>query len=88
MTRWSRPASGPTAAPVAATADAAEAQIVGLAPPAKGMVVSIILLDSHAEIDVPLPEELPVIDQYGRAFNPEFLLVRRGQDREVHQQRG
>ena len=73
------PASGPTAAPVAATADAAEAQIVGLAPPAKGMVVSIILLDSHAEIDVPLPEELPVIDQYGRAFNPEFLLVRRGQ---------
>ena len=74
------PASGPAAAPVAATAaDAAAAQIVGLAPPAKGMVVSIILLDPHAEIDVPLPEEIPVMDQYGRAFNPEFLLVRRGQ---------
>ena len=67
-----------TSAP-AARAEIGLGQIVGTAPPAKGAVVSIILLDPHAEIDVPLPDEVPVIDQYGRAFNPEFLLVRSGQ---------
>ena len=55
------------------------AQLVGTAPPANGVVVSIILLDPHAEIDVPLPDETPVMDQYGRMFNPLFLLVRQGQ---------
>ena len=74
------PATAAPAAPVApATADADTAQIVGAAPPANGVVVSIILLDPHVEIEVPLPDEVPVIDQYGRAFNPEFLLVRSGQ---------
>ena len=55
------------------------AQLVGTAPPARGAVVSIILLDPHMEIDVPLPDETPVMDQYGRMFNPLFLLVRQGQ---------
>ena len=74
------PASDPAAASVApAPTDAGTAQIVGTVPPANGMVVSIILLDPSVEIDVPLPDEVPVIDQYGRAFNPEFLLVRSGQ---------
>ena len=74
------PASDVPAAPVVpAPADASTAQIVGTAPPASGGVVSIILLDPHVEIEVPLPDEVPVIDQYGRAFNPEFLLVRSGQ---------
>ena len=74
------PASDVPAALVAhAPADANAAQIVGTAPPANGVVVSIILLDPHLEIEVPLPDEVPVIDQYGRAFNPEFLLVRSGQ---------
>ena len=64
---------------VAAPADAGIATLVGTTPPANGAVVSIILLDPHAEIDVPLPDETPVMDQYGRAFNPGFLLVRSGQ---------
>ena len=55
------------------------AQLVGTAPPAQGVVVSIVLFDPYVEVDVPLPEEVPVMDQYGRAFNPEFLLMRRGQ---------
>ena len=55
------------------------AQLVGTAPPANGAVVSIILLDPHEAIDVPVPDEIPVMDQFGRTFNPLFLLVRRGQ---------
>ena len=50
-----------------------------MAPPALGVVVSIVLFDPHAEIEVPLPDQLPVMDQYGRAFNPGFLLVHKGQ---------
>ena len=79
------PAPEPLAPTASATPAEAEptdsglAQLVGMAPPANGAVVSIILLDPHAEIDVPLPDELPVLDQYGRAFNPGFLLVRSGQ---------
>ena len=69
------PAPGLLAAP----ADGGLAQIVGAAPPANGGIVSIILLDPHAEVEVPVPSEVPVMDQYGRAFNPGFLLVRRGQ---------
>ena len=69
----------PAEAAAPAPADADTAQIVGTVPALSGGVVSIILLDSHVEIEVPLPEEVPVMDQYGRAFNPEFLLVRSGQ---------
>ena len=59
--------------------DAGLAHLVGMAPPANGAVASIILLDPDAEIDVPLPDDTPVMDQYGRMFNPGFLLVRQGQ---------
>ena len=69
----------PSAPAAAEPTESGLAQLVGTAPPANGEVVSIILLDPHAEIDVPLPDELPVLDQYGRAFNPGFLLVRSGQ---------
>ena len=70
---------GPASGRLAAPADRGLAQIVGVAPPANGRIVSIILLDPHAEVEVPVPTEVPVMDQYGRAFNPGFLLVRRGQ---------
>ena len=63
----------------AESTESGRAQLVGMAPPANGVIVSIILLDAHAEIDVPLPNETPVMDQYGRMFNPLFLLVRQGQ---------
>ena len=55
------------------------AQVVGTAPPAAGMVVSIVRLDPHAEIDVPLPDGSVVMDQIGRQFVPGFILVRAGQ---------
>lgn len=60
-------------------ADAGTAQVVGTAPPAHGAVRSVILLDPHADIEVPLPSEVPVMDQYGRMFYPLFLVVRKGQ---------
>ena len=74
------PAPGPPSAlKVSAPVDASTAQIVGAAPPAKGAVGSIILLDPHADIEVPLPNEVPVMDQYGRMFYPLVLVVRKGQ---------
>ncbi len=83
-----RPAAEPAAAaesrPAAAEADAPAAaaglaQVTGQAPPAIGMLVSIVLLDPHAEIDVPVPDETPIMDQIGRQFVPGFILVRAGQ---------
>ncbi len=74
------PAPEPSSAlTVSAPADAGTAQIVGAAPPANGAVGSIILLDPHADIEVPLPNEVPVMDQYGRMFYPLVLVVRKGQ---------
>ena len=67
----------PPAAP--APADDGTAQIVGSAPPSNGAVGSVILLDPHADIEVALPDEVPVMDQYGRMFYPLFLVVRKGQ---------
>ena len=77
-----RAAEPPSAA--AAETDAPEAvgglaQVDGQAPPATGMLVSIVLLDPHAEIDVPVPDETPIMDQIGRQFVPGFILVRAGQ---------
>ena len=43
------------------------------------MVPSIVLLDSHAEIEVPLSADSPMMDQIGRQFVPGFILVRAGQ---------
>ena len=83
-----RPAAEPAEAaesrPVAAEADTpasagGPAQVTGQAPPAVGMLVSIVLLDPHAEIDVPVPDETPIMDQIGRQFVPGFILVRAGQ---------
>ena len=55
------------------------AQVAGRAKPATGMLVSIVLLDPHAEIEVPVPDETPIMDQIGRQFVPGFILVRAGQ---------
>ena len=55
------------------------ARIVGVAQAATGMVRSIVSLEPHSEIDVPLPERVPVMDQLGRQFVPGFILVRSGQ---------
>ena len=55
------------------------ARIAGTSPAATGMVVSIVLLDPHEDIDVPLPQQRPVMDQIGRQFVPGFILVRAGQ---------
>ena len=80
-----RPAAPPPAGAAETPAGAAEtpagalAQVSGQAPPAAGMLVSIVVLDPHAEIDVPLPDETPVMDQIGRQFVPGFILVRAGQ---------
>ena len=69
------PPAGVAPAPI----DAGVAQVSGMAPRANGVVIAIVLLDPHAEIEVPLPDDVPVMDQYGRQFVPTFLLVRRGQ---------
>ena len=53
--------------------------VVGLAPEGDAIIRSIVLLDPHHEVDVPLPEVPPVMDQIGRQFVPGFILVRAGQ---------
>lgn len=54
-------------------------------PPGRTLVVgkaasgAIVTLEPTAPLDVPLPTEPAVMDQYGLAFNPDLLLVRVGQ---------
>ncbi|MCY4507494.1 MAG: hypothetical protein OXG35_11120, partial [Acidobacteria bacterium] len=77
-----RAAESPPAAAAEAGAPAAAgglAQVAGQARPATGMLVSIVLLEPHAEIEVPVPDETPIMDQIGRQFVPGFILVRAGQ---------
>ncbi len=78
--------SAGTAPPAVATAEADApaasdglAQVAGQARPATGMLVSIVILDPHAEIEVPLPDETLIMDQIGRQFVPGFILLRTGQ---------
>ncbi len=77
-----RAAESPPAAAAESGAPAAAgglAQVAGQARPATGMLVSIVLLEPHAEIEVPVPDETPIMDQIGRQFVPGFILVRAGQ---------
>ena len=68
----------PPATRAASVEDDGAARIAGIALPARGMVRSIIALEPHAELDEPVSEEVPVIDQYGRLFIPDFLMVLAG----------
>ena len=73
----SPPEAGAGAAPPPAALSLG--QVTGSARPASGMVTSIVLLDPHAEIEVPLSADPLVMDQIGRQFVPGFILVRAGQ---------
>ena len=76
------PAATPSPDPPVSVTDVGDdtlAQVSGTAQAATGMVVSIVLLDPYDEIEVPLPDEIPVMDQIGRQFVPGFILVRKGQ---------
>jgi len=69
----------PVTSVAVAPVDTGLGKVVGTAPAVTRGILSIVLLDPVADIEVPLPEEVPVMDQFGRMFNPAFLLVRTGQ---------
>ena len=69
----------PDAVAAPATEDVALAQVVGRASEGDAIVRAIVLLVPHDDIDVPLPDELVVMDQIGRQFVPGFIIVRAGQ---------
>lgn len=53
--------------------------VVGRAPPAVGGVPSVVMLEPRSAGRIPVPTEPKVMDQFGLAFVPGFLLVRAGQ---------
>lgn len=55
------------------------ADIVGQAPAASQGTSSVVILDPHTSIDVPLPSAPVEMDQFGRDFIPRLLVVRAGQ---------
>ena len=75
------PAAEPVAEapPTPTPAESTHGEINGTTQAASGVVVSVVLLDPHGELEIPLPEEPPVMDQYGRQFVPGFILARKGQ---------
>ena len=50
--------------------------VSGSAPPAALGSPSLIILEPHVPIDVPVPTEPAEMDQYGREFIPRLLLAR------------
>ncbi|MEO2199255.1 MAG: hypothetical protein ABGY72_24660, partial [bacterium] len=70
---------GPDAVAVPAAQNVELAQVVGAAAEGDATVRAIVLLEPHDDLDVPLPDELAVMDQIGRQFVPGFIIVRAGQ---------
>jgi plastocyanin len=56
-----------------------EGSIVGQAPPATQGNTSVVMLQPHATIDMPLPSEPVEMDQFGRNFIPRLIVVRESQ---------
>ena len=55
------------------------ADIVGHAPPATQGAPSVVILEPQATVDVPVPIEPVIMDQFGRDFVPRLIVVREGQ---------
>ena len=55
------------------------AQVRGRAPREADGSRSVVTLDPHVPVDVLVPSEPTVMDQYGRDFIPRLLVVREGQ---------
>ena len=53
--------------------------VVGQAPPATQGTPSVIILQPHTAIDVPVPSEPVEMDQLGRDFIPRLIVAREGQ---------
>ena len=73
---------GPSSMPVP-TADppigAGTGDVVGQVARPPGTAIPIIMLEPRIELEVPVPNEPAEIDQYGRAFVPQLIIVREGQ---------
>ena len=63
----------------AQTSAGTEGSIVGQAPSAAQGAPSVVILQPHAAVDVPLPSEPVEMDQFGRDFIPRLIVVREGQ---------
>lgn len=55
------------------------ADIAGHAPPATQGAPSVVILEPHATVDVPVPIQPVIMDQFGRDFVPRLIVVREGQ---------
>lgn len=53
--------------------------VVGQVARPPGTAIPIIMLEPRTELEVPVPNEPAEIDQYGRAFVPQLIIVREGQ---------
>jgi plastocyanin len=72
---WSVPADEP---PLAIPSDK-PATIVGIAPPAKSDVPSVVVLEPRTPLRYPKQTTLPLMDQVAHQFTPPILVVRTGQ---------
>lgn len=54
-------------------------QVIGRVEQAPGAAASIVILESHEPLEIPVPNDPVEMDQYGRAFFPQLIVVREGQ---------
>jgi len=54
-------------------------RVVGQAPPATQGTPSVVILQPHTAVDMPVPSTPVDMDQYGRDFIPRLIVVREGQ---------
>ena len=74
-----QPTSTPIPVPEKSRVESRTSRLIGRTVPVVGVPPAIIMLRPHAALQISLPSEPAEMDQYGRAFFPQLLVVRENQ---------
>ena len=74
-----QPTGAPIPIPEKSRVESRTSQLIGRIVPVAGAPPAIVMLRPHAPLEISLPSEQAEMDQYGRAFFPQLLVVREDQ---------
>ena len=74
-----QPPGAPIPIPDKSHMESRTSQLIGRIVPVAGAPPAIVMLRPHATVEISLPSEPAEMDQYGRAFFPQLLVVRKNQ---------
>lgn len=74
-----QPTGAPQPIPETSRVESRTSQLIGHIVPVAGAPPAIMMLRPHVALEISLPSELAEMDQYGRAFFPQLLVVKEDQ---------